>query len=92
MRLDAAQRDIAIVFYESLLLAKQRLAEGVSMTIIKKEVQELCESKPGIRLEYLELADTANFVIQENVTSNAILLIAGYVGEVRLIDNLLLNK
>jgi len=92
MRLTAEQRKEAIVFYHSLLLAKQRLTDGVSMQKIKQEVKERCESKPGIRLEYIELADATNFVIQENVTSKAILLIAGYVGEVRLIDNLLIDE
>jgi pantoate--beta-alanine ligase len=91
-RLTAEQRRIAIVFYEALQLAKQRLHEGISMALINLEIKEYCESKPGIQLEYLELADASNFVITENVTSTAILLIAGYVGDVRLIDNLLLNE
>lgn len=92
MRLNAEERKNAIIFYQSLKLAKQRLAEGISMTQIKKEVKAYCEEKPGIQLEYLELADSANFMLTENVNGNAILLIAGYVGEVRLIDNLLVSE
>lgn len=92
MRLNTAQRKNAIVFYESLQLAKLRLKEGVSMALIREEIKKYCESKEGVRLEYIELADTSNFALHESVTSNAILLIAGYVGEVRLIDNLLLNE
>lgn len=92
MRLNDAERKNAIVFYNTLQMAKQRLAEGLSMTQIKKEAKAYCEDKPGIRLEYLELADAANFVAMENVTGNAVLLIAGYVGEVRLIDNVLVNE
>jgi pantoate--beta-alanine ligase len=92
MRLNEEQRKNALVFYESIQLAKHRLEEGLSMSLIKKEIKKYCESKPEVRFEYLELADTSNFVLLESVTSNAILLIAGYVGEVRLIDNLLLNE
>lgn len=92
MRLNDEQRLSAIAFYESLQLARQRLGEGRSMSSIKEEIKKYCEAKPGVRLEYIELADSSNFVLQENVTDNAILLIAGYVGEVRLIDNLLLNE
>ena len=66
MRLNLDQRKTAIIFYHSLLLAQRRLKEGMSMTSIKEEVKIYCESKPGIQLEYLELVDTANFVIQEN--------------------------
>lgn len=92
MRLNEEQRKQAIVFYESLQLAKRRLAEGLSMSFVREEIKKHCESKPGVKLEYLELTETTNFVQTESVTGEAILLIAGYVGEVRLIDNLLLNK
>jgi len=92
MRLDEEQRKNAIVFYESLQMAKDRLEEGLSMSFVREEIKKHCESKPGVKLEYLELTDTLNFVQRESVTSKAILLIAGYVGEVRLIDNLLLNE
>jgi len=92
MRLNAEQRQHALVFYQSLQLARQRLGEGFSLSMIRAEIKKYCESKPGVTLEYLELADITNFVLTESVTSHAILLIAGYVGEVRLIDNLLLNE
>ena len=92
MRLDNEQRRNAVVFYESLQMAKRRLEEGLSMSLVREEIKKHCESKPGVKLEYLELTDTSNFVQSESVTSKAILLIAGYVGEVRLIDNLLLNE
>jgi pantoate--beta-alanine ligase len=92
IRLNVIERKNAIVFYESLKYAKQQLAAGVSMSQVKKDVKANCEALPGIQLEYLELADAENFVLTENVNGNAILLIAGYVGEVRLIDNLLLNE
>jgi len=91
MRLSVEQRQHALVFYESLQLAKRRLKEGRSMSSIREEIKKYCESKDA-RLEYIELAEASNFVLLENVKSNAILLIAGYVGEVRLIDNLLLSE
>ncbi|MEY4931186.1 MAG: hypothetical protein RI909_1910 [Bacteroidota bacterium] len=92
MRLNEDQRQHALVFYQSLQMAKQRLEEGASLDQIKQEIKKYCESKPGVSLEYLELADATNFVLTDSVTSHAILLIGGYVGEVRLIDNLLLNE
>lgn len=92
MRLNNEQRKQAIVFYDSLQLAKRRLKEGLSMSVTREEVKRYCETKSGVQLEYLELADASNFELLENVTTHAILLIAGYVGEVRLIDNLLLNE
>jgi pantoate--beta-alanine ligase len=92
LRLNDKQRKNALVLYESLQLAKRRLKEGLPMSYIREEIKKYFDSKPDVKLEYLELADASNFVLLESVTSNAILLIAGYVGEVRLIDNLLLNE
>ncbi len=91
-RLSDEQRQNALVFYQSLQLAKKLLEQGLSLSLIKEEVKKYCESKPGVSLEYLELAEATNFVQTESVKTNAILLIAGHVGEVRLIDNLLLNE
>jgi pantoate--beta-alanine ligase len=92
LRLNDEHRKKAVVFYESLQLTKRRLEEGLFMSHIRKEIQRFCESKSGVKLEYLELADASDLAPLESLTSNAILLIAGYVGEVRLIDNLILNE
>jgi pantoate--beta-alanine ligase len=64
-------------------LAKKKLAE------IKNEV-EATLIQIGMRLEYFELADRNNLaVLQEfNHDIPSILLMAAYVGQVRLIDNL----
>jgi pantothenate synthetase len=42
-------------------------------------------------LEYIEWVDTKNLKPVQNVLDGSVLLIAGYIGEVRLIDNLLLE-
>lgn len=59
-----------------------------------KEVKSLIRSKfennNKIRLEYLELATGSDLSLLETVSDKAILLIAGYIGEVRLIDNLMI--
>jgi pantothenate synthetase len=60
--------------------------KDVRTLIVKK-----FESIRDVKLEYLELVDTANLTPIENVSDTAILLIAGYVGEIRLIDNLLMT-
>ena len=50
----------------------------------------MCLSEPGMRLEYFSLADTENLnrVDNVNLTDKPILLMAGFVGEIRLIDNM----
>jgi pantoate--beta-alanine ligase len=90
-RLNAEEKTKATFFYQSLIRAKYLLLNGESIEKVRNEVEKKCESIPSVRLEYLELADTENLNPTEIVSSKSILLIAGYVGEVRLIDNLLLE-
>ncbi|HPW64288.1 MAG TPA: pantoate--beta-alanine ligase [Cyclobacteriaceae bacterium] len=92
VRLLAEQRKKAIIFYDSLKETRELLEKGNSMQNVLKVIINKFENSNEVRLEYLELADVSNLSPQENVSDkiNAILLIAGYVGEVRLIDNLLL--
>jgi pantoate--beta-alanine ligase len=90
-RLSSSQRKKATIFYQSLTQGAQMLRNGISWKIIQSEIKATCESIEDIRLEYFELADTSNLNSLESVSNKAILLVAGYVGEVRLIDNLLLE-
>ena len=90
-RLSESEKQDATVFYQSLLLAKQLLLSGESIEAVKIKAKQKCEAISGVRLEYIELADTENLKPTQLVSGNAILLIAGYVGEVRLIDNLLIG-
>ena len=92
VRLSAEQRKKAIIFYDSLKETRELLEKGNSMQNVRQVIKNKFENSNEVRLEYLELADVSNLSPQENVSDkiNPILLIAGYVGEVRLIDNLLL--
>ena len=90
LRLAPAERAKANVFYRGLLHAQDGLRQGHPLAEVKAGVQELINSVPGVRLEYLELADSENLNLLDRVDQSAkpILCIAGYVGEVRLIDNM----
>jgi pantoate--beta-alanine ligase len=94
LRLSSEERKKAIIFHQALLYAKKALADGKKWSKIEGEVKIMCEALPGIKLEYISLADRKNLNPMNNVTSSdqAVILIAGYVGEVRLIDNILLDE
>src|SRR6478609_5433994 len=92
MRLTETERKKAIVLYESLIASKKLLTQGKSILHAKEFVKQKWESIAGIKLDYFELADSENLNLLETVTGKSVLLIAGFVGEVRLIDNLLLNE
>lgn len=92
-RLNDEQRKVATVFYRALVQAKNSLKEGKSIDAVKPEVQAFVQNTSGARLEYLEMVDSKNLNGLKNVEEAAqpILCIAGYVGDVRLIDNMFLD-
>jgi pantoate--beta-alanine ligase len=93
-RLNHEERLKAIVFFQSLKTARELLLKGTPFSEVKNIVEKKCSDVAGVKLEYFELADVENLnplKIVEHKTP-AVLLIAGYVGEVRLIDNLLIHE
>jgi pantoate--beta-alanine ligase len=92
LRLNDTERKKATILFQSLVEGSKLLRNGMPLSEVKDTVKQKCESIDDVRLEYFELASMENLKSLENVTENAILLIAAYVGEVRLIDNLLMNE
>jgi pantoate--beta-alanine ligase len=93
LRLSQAQRSNATVFYQALVMAKNALVSGAGLETVKKAVLDMVNSKPEIKLEYFELADSRNLTIHDSVDKAVlpILCIAGFAGEIRLIDNMFLD-
>lgn len=92
-RLNVEQREKATVFYKSLIVAKAALESGKNLKGVKAEAKTAIERYPDVKLEYFELADSKNLNLLDNVDASEqpILCIAGYVGEVRLIDNVFIS-
>ena len=93
LRLNDSQRRNAIVFYNALAAAKNDLKKGKEIATVRRMVKEMIEKADGVTLEYFEVADSANLAVLESINGAKmpILCIAGFVGEVRLIDNMFLN-
>ena len=93
LRLNGIQRQQATAFYKALRLAKENLKKGEEIASVKRSVKETVERAEGITLEYFEVVESKSLDLLEMVDGAGapILCIAGYVGEVRLIDNMFLN-
>ena len=93
LRLNKKERHTANIFYKSLVEAKTALLQGKSLNDVKRMVNTMVESASDVRLDYFELADSKNLNLLENVeqSERPILCIAGYVGDIRLIDNMFLG-
>jgi pantoate--beta-alanine ligase len=92
-RLREDEREKALVLVQSLTYAKAEVQKKNDLKKIRNEIQKRCEDEE-VKLEYLELADRKNLNILSSVkgNDNAILMMAAYVGEVRLIDNVFVNE
>lgn len=93
MRLNTEERQKANIFYKSLLEARSTLKKGHSLVEARQRVSGLIGSVADVSLEYFELADSQNLNLLENVeqSTNPIMCIAGYIGEIRLIDNMFVH-
>lgn len=87
-RLSPEQRKQAAMLFQVLSETKAHLGNRPLSQLKSEATQKL--SAAGIRLEYLELAARENLSILPEYNSDiaSLLLIAAFVGEVRLIDNL----
>lgn len=92
-RLNQIQRKDATVFYEALQAASESFKGGKNVSFIKALVKEMVETKEDVVLEYFEVVESKNLNVLEIVkgADKPIMCIAGYVGEVRLIDNMFLD-
>ena len=93
LRLSPHHRKQATVFYQALLEARRNLNDGIALEEVKNRVKHFVEQQPDVTLEYLELADSKNLNLLKNVENQhpPVLCIAGFVGDVRLIDNMFLD-
>jgi pantoate--beta-alanine ligase len=90
MRLDADARKQATAIYQSLTYIKEQLKPGDLGSIKKQAVTTLSEK--GFKVDYIEIADAENLFIVDkwDGKQKLVALAAAYLGNVRLIDNLLL--
>ncbi len=83
------ERKSATAIYKSLLLAKEMVSNGEKrMDIIRKRMEEFLKSHPHIKkIDYIEACDN-QLNIKEEVSKGDRILIAVWVGNTRLIDNM----
>lgn len=91
MRLDETERATATAIHQSLLQMKEHLQPGTVLKL-KETAGSFLKSK-GFRVDYTELAnaDTLELVTDWNGQDKLVALTAAYLGEVRLIDNMILT-
>ncbi|MEJ7675445.1 MAG: pantoate--beta-alanine ligase [Chitinophagaceae bacterium] len=92
LRLSDQQKEQASHIYKMLLHVKQNIKTG-SLLLLKKEAKEYLTIN-GFKPDYVEIATANNLepVDKWDGKTELVVLAAASVGEVRLIDNLILNQ
>jgi pantoate--beta-alanine ligase len=91
MRLNEDERRTATTIFRCLTKIKDDLKEG-DLTGLKKKAITMLE-EAGFRVDYVEIADANNLSLIDNWDGEQkiVALVAAFMNEVRLIDNMLLN-
>jgi pantoate--beta-alanine ligase len=91
MRLNSVERNLAVSIYESLIQIKQHLHPGSVESIKEMAIQYL--TLRGFKVDYAEIAneETLEIITEWNGTEKVVALIAAYLNDIRLIDNMLFN-
>jgi pantoate--beta-alanine ligase len=87
--LSPEERRQAIALYQSLLWAKERVAEGErDAARLVEGMQRIIAGYPLVKLEYLEFRDDETLAPLAELKGKVLIAIAARVGTARLIDNI----
>lgn len=88
--LSASERSHATDIYKALTTAKNKLNSGESVLSVKEYTQNFFSKTSKIKLEYFEVVSTEDLrnITEIQAENEVSLCIAGYLGKVRLIDNI----
>jgi len=90
--LDAAQRKKALVLSRSLRRVEKLAAAGEQNAgKLSAAGRQEFAAEPDVRLDYFEIVNPETLDPVEDVSAGALVAVAAYVGETRLIDNVLLR-
>jgi len=91
--LDAEERRAATVLYRSLTAAQEAFRSGErDAERLRAIVAETVANEPLARLQYVSCANPVTLRELETVPSRALLSMAAFVGQTRLIDNVILEE
>ena len=90
--LKTAERAVAGALYKSLLAGADAIRRGTTdASVILASMSAVIRREPAFTIDYLAVCDTLTLEPISLVTSKAVLLGAGRLGSIRLIDNLVVT-
>ncbi|MBD3426312.1 MAG: pantoate--beta-alanine ligase [Candidatus Omnitrophica bacterium] len=91
--LSPGQRHQALALYKSLERAREMILAGEdSAGKVKDELKKILLDEARLRIDYAEIIDAESFRPVERIKGKALIAAAVYVGETRLIDNVMVGS
>jgi pantoate--beta-alanine ligase len=89
VRLNPTERRSAATLYRALQAAAERVSAGAFVAEARQTALAVLGEEPAIRLEYLEIVDPGSLEPVDQIQGPVRIAAAVWLGETRLIDNLL---
>jgi pantoate--beta-alanine ligase len=87
--LSAEERSSALSLSRSLLTARDMVAAGERrVEVLLARAKEVIEAEPHTRIQYVQVVDEETMTDIDEVTPKAVMAMAVFVGQARLIDNM----
>jgi pantoate--beta-alanine ligase len=91
--LSPQERKSALVLHRALTQVKNRFDQGERNAATLREAgRQVLAQEPAVRLDYFEVVDPTTLDPMPELTTSALVAIAAFVGNTRLIDNVLLPE
>jgi pantoate--beta-alanine ligase len=90
--LSPADRQRAAALHRALAAAAQAVADGERRSAVLLNLARAVVAPAVDRIDYLEIRDSESLLPLEEVDRPAVMLVAAFVGQTRLIDNLRLGR
>jgi pantoate--beta-alanine ligase len=93
LRLTPEQRKAALVLSRALATARAEFDDGrVDADHLRDTMREVIDAEPLARIDYVSVAHPVNLQELQGHVSRALLSMAVFIGDIRLIDNIRLDK
>jgi len=90
--LNRLERDDAAVLYEALKLAKKSIRQGKSsVSAVIQDMKRLINKKNSAKIQYMAIVDQESLKPLNKIQGKVLIALAVFIGETRLIDNIIVN-
>ncbi len=90
--LSAQERRSALALFKALKMARKMVAEGVTRADeVKRAMEEAILSHPFTRIDYIFIGEPSTLEPTETIGPGTLVALAVWVGETRLIDNMVME-